>query len=68
MDDVETHAEFADAEGIVFDLLADPDGDVASAVGLDTSGGRTPRRTLVLADGEATTVYDPELVDPEDHA
>ena len=51
MDDVEIHAEFADAEEIVFDLLADPDGDVASALGLDTTDGRTPRRTFVLADG-----------------
>jgi len=68
MDDVEIHAEFADAEGIVFDLLADPDDDVVSALGLDTIDGRTPRRTFVLADGEVTAVYDSELADPEGHA
>ncbi|WP_123533059.1 peroxiredoxin [Halosimplex salinum] len=68
MDDVETHADFAEEEGIVFDLLADPDGEVAEAFGLDTSDGRTTRRTFVLADGEVTAVYDPDLADPEGHA
>lgn len=68
MDGVESHAEFADEEGLVFDLLADPDGDLADAFGLDTADGRTDRRTFVLADGEVIAVYDPELADPSGHA
>jgi len=68
MDDVESHAEFADEEGIIFDLLADPDGDLADAFGLDTDGGHTDRRTFVLADGAVVAVYDPALADPSGHA
>ena len=68
MDDVESHAEFAAEEGLEFDLLADPDGGIASAFGLDTSEGYTDRRTFVLADGEVVAVYDPELADPSGHA
>ncbi|MBV0925000.1 peroxiredoxin [Halomicroarcula limicola] len=68
MDDVPTHEEFAEEEGLLFDLLADPEGTVAEAFGLDTSEGRTDRRTFVLADGEVKAVYDPELSDPSGHA
>jgi len=68
MDDAETHDEFAEEEGLLYDLLADPDGAVATAFGLDTSGGRTDRVTFVLADGEVKRVYDPELADPSGHA
>lgn len=68
MDDVDTHADFADEEGVAFDLLADPDGDVADAFGLDTSDGFTDRRTFLLGDGEVLEVYDPELADPSGHA
>jgi len=68
MDDVDSHAEFADEEGILFDLLADPDGTVAHAFGLDTDEGHTDRQTFVLADGEVFATYDPELADPSGHA
>lgn len=68
MDDVDTHADFADEEGVAFDLLADPAGEVAGAFGLDTSDDYTDRRTFVLADGEVEAVYDPELADPSGHA
>jgi len=68
MDDVKSHAEFAEAEGLLYDLLADPDGEVAEAFGLDTSDGHTDRRTFVVADGTVKAVYDPELSDPEGHA
>jgi peroxiredoxin Q/BCP len=68
LDDVETHAEFAAEEGVEFDLLADPDGEVAAAFGMDTSEGYTDRRTFVLAGGEVVRVYDPELADPSGHA
>ncbi|PSQ03668.1 peroxiredoxin [Halobacteriales archaeon QS_6_71_20] len=68
MDDAESHPEFAREEGLEFDLLADPDGEVAAAFGLDTDEGYTDRRTFVLTDGEVGAVYDPELADPSGHA
>jgi peroxiredoxin Q/BCP len=68
LDDVETHADFAAEEGVEFDLLADPDGDLAAAFGLDTSEGYTDRITFLLADGAVVETYDPELADPKGHA
>ena len=68
LDDVETHADFAEEEGVDFDLLADPEEEVAEAFGMDTSEGYTDRRTFLLADGEVARVYDPELSDPSGHA
>lgn len=68
MDDAERHADFADEEGITFDLLADPDGTVAEAFGLDTTEGYTDRVTFTIAGGQIVDVYDPALADPEGHA
>lgn len=68
MDSVESHAEFVADEGIVFDLLADPDGDIAAAFGLPTEAGYTDRRTFTLADNEVVSVYDPAMADPSGHA
>jgi len=68
MDDVETHADFAAEEGVEFDLLADPDGEVAAAFGLETAEGYTDRRTFLIVDGRIEAVYDPELADPSGHA
>jgi peroxiredoxin Q/BCP len=68
MDDQQSHADFAEEEGLTYDLLADPDGELAGAFGLDTSEGYTDRRTFVLAEGEVVAVYDPELADPSGHA
>ena len=68
MDDAETHADFAEEEGISFDLLADTGGEVAAAFGVDTDEGYTPRLTFLLADGEVVATYDPELADPSGHA
>ncbi len=67
-DDAERHAAFADEEGLAFDLLADPDGDVAEAFGVDTSGGYADRRTFTVVDGRVVDVYDPALADPDGHA
>ncbi|MEF8856711.1 MAG: peroxiredoxin [Haloplanus sp.] len=65
-DDVATHADFADAEGLLFDLLADPEGSVASAFGVTVEDGVTGRATILLADGEVVETYD--RVDPVGHA
>jgi peroxiredoxin Q/BCP len=65
-DDVATHADFADAEDLLFDLLADPEGSVASAFGVAVEDGVTGRVTFLLADGEVVETYD--RVDPVGHA
>jgi len=65
-DDVESHAAFAEEYELRFDLLADPEGEIAEAFGVDTSRGAAARTTFVLADGGVKAVYDG--VDPDGHA
>jgi peroxiredoxin Q/BCP len=67
-DDAESHREFADATGVEFDLLADPDGEVAAAFGVPRSapGESTPRTTFVLVDGTVERVV--TGVNPDGHA
>ena len=66
-DDVDSHRAFAEDTGVAFDLLADPDGEVAAAFGVErtASGDATPRTTFVLADGRVERVY--TGVDPDGH-
>ena len=65
-DDVESHEAFADKYDLGFDLLTDPDAEVADAFGVDTSRGAAERTTFVLADGEVKAVY--TGVKPDGHA
>jgi peroxiredoxin Q/BCP len=65
-DTVDSHRAFADEQGVWFDLLADPEGDVAEAFGVELRERRAPRTTFVLADGAVHRVY--ESVDPDGHA
>ncbi|PSP98625.1 peroxiredoxin [Halobacteriales archaeon QS_4_70_19] len=65
-DDVESHADFAEKEGIEFDLLADPDEGVCEAFGVPRITGRAKRTTFVVVDGTVERVY--EGVDPDGHA
>jgi peroxiredoxin Q/BCP len=65
-DDVESHADFAEKEGIEFDLLADPEEAVCEAFGVPRITGRAKRTTFVVVDGEIERVY--EGVDPDGHA
>lgn len=65
-DDVDSHEAFADKYDLGFDLLADPDAEVADAFGVDTSRGAADRTTFVLADGEVQAMYGG--VDPDGHA
>lgn len=65
-DDVDSHEAFADKFGLEFDLLADPDAEIADAFGVDTSRGAAARTTFVLSDGEVQAVYGG--VDPDGHA
>lgn len=65
-DDVDSHRDFCEAEGLEFDLLADPEGDLADRFGVDHSGGAAARTTFFLEEGEVKAVY--ENVDPNGHA
>jgi peroxiredoxin Q/BCP len=67
VDDVDAHRAFAEKHDIEFDLLADPEGDVASAFDVERRpSGVTERTTFVLADDEVYDVYTD--VDPSGHA
>lgn len=66
-DDVDSHREFAAEQGIEFDLLADPDGDLCEAFGVERDhAGRAERTTFVIDDGEVIRTY--EGVSPDGHA
>lgn len=65
-DDVESHDAFAAKFDLEFDLLADPDGEIADAFGVNVENDFTPRTTFVLADGKVQAVYDG--VNPDGHA
>lgn len=67
VDDVDSHRSFCESEGLEFDLLADPDGELADAFDVELrDSGVTTRTTFFLADGEVRAVY--EGVDPDGHA
>jgi len=66
VDDVDSHADFADEYDIEFDLLADPDGAVVEAFDVDSSRGVASRTTFVVVGGSVQAVY--EGVDPDGHA
>ncbi|QIO21160.1 peroxiredoxin [Haloarcula sp. JP-L23] len=65
-DDVDSHSEFAEAHDLSFDLLADPNGNVAEAFDVDLVDGRSRRTTFVVAQNQVVGVY--EGVRPEGHA
>ncbi|WP_121744211.1 peroxiredoxin [Natronorubrum halophilum] len=66
-DDVDSHDSFCESEGLEFDLLADPDGELAEAFDVELrDSGVTTRTTFLLADGDVKAVY--ENVDPDGHA
>ncbi len=67
MDDVDTHREFAEKYNLEFDLLADPDSEVAEAYKVEKGPGDTTKRTtFVIVDGIIHRVYDG--VNPDGHA
>jgi len=67
VDDVDSHRSFSESEGLEFDLLADPDAEIADAFDVERRDSSvTTRTTFVLADGEVQAVY--EGVDPDGHA
>jgi len=67
IDDVDSHRQFADEHDIEFDLLADPDKEIADAFAVDDGPANTTKRTtFVIIDGEIHSVY--EGVNPDGHA
>lgn len=64
-DGVDAHCDFAEEQGLSFDLLADPDAEVAEAFGVSTDGGYADRVTFVVVDGTVERVY--ENVSPDGH-
>jgi len=66
VDDVDSHAAFADDHALEFDLLADPDGELVEAFGVETRRGVATRSTFVVVDGTVQAVYDG--VGPDGHA
>lgn len=67
IDDVDSHREFAASYDIEFDLLADPDKELAEAFEVEEAfGGATARTTFVIVDGTIHRVY--TGVDPDGHA
>lgn len=66
VDDVDSHCEFAEAHDLSFDLLADPDGAIADAFGVDVVDGRPRRTTFVIAKNQILGLY--EGVRPDGHA
>jgi len=65
-DGVDSHQSFCASEGLEFDLLADPDAELAAAFDVELRNGKPARTTFLLADGEVQAVY--EAVDPDGHA
>ena len=67
VDDVDSHCEFAANNDIEFDLLADPEREIADAYDVpEGPAGTTGRVTVVVLDGAVHAVY--ETVDPDSHA
>jgi peroxiredoxin Q/BCP len=65
-DSVESHRQFHSKYDLDFDLLADPDGQIAAAFGVSIAGGRADRVTFVIDDGVIQHRY--TGVDPDGHA
>ncbi|EMA34942.1 peroxiredoxin [Haloarcula japonica] len=65
-DGVASHRDFAEANGISFDLLADPEGRLSEAFDVPLVDGRSQRTTYVIARERVVAVY--ERVAPDGHA
>ncbi|MFC7132231.1 MULTISPECIES: peroxiredoxin [Salinibaculum] len=65
-DDADSHRTFADAHDLDVELLADPDGKIADAFGVDTTDGAATRTTFVCARRQVCGLY--ERVHPDGHA
>lgn len=70
LDDVESHAAFAENHGLPFPLLADTEGTVADAYGVKTRmmGMTIAKRQTFLIDPEGKVARHYEKVDPDSHS
>jgi peroxiredoxin Q/BCP len=67
VDSVDSHCAFAEKNDLSFDLLADPDRELADAYDVpEGPAGTSARTTFVVVNGQVRTVY--EAVDPDGHA
>lgn len=66
VDSPQSHCEFAESNEITFDLLSDPEGQVAQAFDVPMNNDRFARTTVVVVEGQVQSVY--EDVDPDGHA
>jgi peroxiredoxin Q/BCP len=66
LDTVESHKKFAEKYDFQFDLLADPDAEIADSFGVPVNQGTANRVTVVIVDGRVHKVY--EDVAPDGHA
>jgi len=64
-DGIDSHCDFAEEQGLSFDLLADPDAELADAFDVSTDGGYADRVTFVVVDGTVERVY--KNVSPDGH-
>lgn len=65
-DGVSSHRNFASGLGLSFDLLADPEHEVAEQFDVPIDGGRYDRVTFVVVEGNVHRIY--RKVDPDGHA
>jgi peroxiredoxin Q/BCP len=70
LDDVESHAEFAEKYSLPFPLLADTEGSAATAYGVlrNMAGLRMAKRQSFLIDPDGRIVRHYEKVDPASHS
>jgi peroxiredoxin Q/BCP len=67
VDSVDSHRTFAENNDLAFDLLADPDREIADAYDVpEGPAGTAARTTFVVFGGQVHTVY--ERVGPDGHA
>jgi peroxiredoxin Q/BCP len=70
LDDVESHKAFAENHGLPFPLLADVDGDAATAYGVKTRmlGMEVAKRQTFIIAPDGTIAKHYEKVDPSEHS
>jgi peroxiredoxin Q/BCP len=70
LDDVDSHKAFAENHGLPFPLLADVDGDIASAYGVKTRmfGMTVAKRQTFIISPDGTIAKHYESVKPDEHS
>ena len=66
MDSVDSHSSFCNKYDLELNLLADPEGIVATHFGFDISDGKPARTTFIISNGSIQAVYN--NVKPDGHS